>query len=303
MPLVSVVIPVYNHEKYVAECIDSALGQTYRDFEVVVVDDGSTDRTPEILDRYAGRITRIRQENRGGAAALNTAILHARGEFIAWVSSDDVYMPTMLEEQVRFFAAHPEIGLAYTDFYLIDGQGVILHEERSPFYCDRRAFLQNLLACNFINGSSVMFRRKCIDAAGGFDETMRYHADGNLWFRMLRHCAFGHIALPLLKYRWHDTNLSHHTRGMRAYLKLHYRKIFAMYAPEELVSYADRSGTANFLLAGMLIRQQGLYGLGLEKIMEGLRRGLDMQGLKALCACLRDIPLRVADDLCRVIAS
>jgi hypothetical protein len=143
-----------------------------------------------------------------------------------------------------------------------------------------------------------------MDAAGGFDETMRYHADGNLWFRMLRHCAFGHIDRLLLKYRWHESNLSHHSRRMKEYLDLHYRKVFAIYSPDELAPHAAHPGTANMLLAGTLIRNQGLYGLGLEKLWEGLRhRRMDAQGFRALCSCLGDIPRRFAGDLYRTIAS
>lgn len=304
MPKVSVIIPVYNHEQYVAECIDGVLAQTFRDFEVVVVDDGSTDRTPEILSRYAGRIKAVRQENKGGAAALNTAIRHATGEFIAWVSSDDVYLPTMLEEHVRFFSAHPEIGLAYTDFCLIDGKGVVTREVRSPFYSNKKEFLQNLFAGNFINGSSVMFRRTCMEAAGGFDEQMRYHADGNLWFRMLRYCDFGHIPRILLKYRWHETNLSHHTRAMGEHLLLHYRKIFSLYSAVDLVPNVSRAGTAHFILAGVLIKNQGLYRLGLQHIATGLtQQPVDAQGIKALCAAVMNIPRRAIGELYRRMAS
>jgi len=272
MRRVSVIIPVFNHEKYIAECVESVLGQTYRDFEVVVVDDGSTDRTPEILKRYGDRIRYIRQSNRGGAGALNTAIRNSRGEYIAWLSSDDVFLPAKLEEQVAHFEQHPEVDVTYTDFLVIDGEGKVTGEVRSPYYPDKKRFRYEMFVGNFVNGSSVMFRRKCIEETGYFDEEMRYHADGNMWFRMLKRHEFGHIPIPLLKYRWHDTNISHHFRGMRKYLDLYYRKILKAYPCEEIFPDGGEPGEANLALGSILLRHHRLYSLGFSLLCEGIKR-------------------------------
>src|SRR2546428_1998680 len=133
-PLVSVVIPVYNQERYIAEAVDSVLRQTYPDVELVVVDDGSTDRTPEIVKGYGSRLRYMHQDNSGAATALNRGIQAASGELVGWLSSDDVYEPTKVERQVELFASRPEISLAYTDFNVIDADGKVILPGGSPIY-------------------------------------------------------------------------------------------------------------------------------------------------------------------------
>jgi glycosyltransferase involved in cell wall biosynthesis len=238
-----VVVPVYNQERYVAECVASALDQTFADREVVVVDDGSTDRTPEILAAFGDRIRYVRQENRGAAAALNHGVRLARGEYVAWLSSDDVYLPRKLERQVALLDADPAVDLVYTDFCEIDGEGRLLREIRSPYYADRHEFARRLLWNNFVNGSSVLLRRRAFDAAGGFDESMRLHADGTMWFRLLKNGRFGHVPEMLLKYRWHAGNASHDGAAMRRYLVDYYDRVLGSWSLEELFGdRADRPG-------------------------------------------------------------
>jgi glycosyltransferase involved in cell wall biosynthesis len=302
MPKVSVIVPVYNHEKYIAECVESVLNQTYRDFEVVVVDDGSTDRTSEILKRFKDKIRYIWQVNKGGAAALNTAIKNSKGEYIAWVSSDDIFMPAKLEEQIRYFDSNPDVDLTYTDFYIIDGKGEIKQEICSPYYEDKRTFIYNLLIGNFINGSSVMFKRNCIDKVGYFDEEMKYHADGNMWFRMLKHFKFGHIPKLLLKYRWHESNLSHHSKNMKRFLYLHYEKVFKIYSADELFPFSTHLGSAYFNIAKILLERHGLYSLAFSKLLEGFgSRPWNVQCLKAIIVFLAIIPQRIFIDFRRRI--
>ena len=254
-------IPVYNQERYVAECVESALDQTYRDHEVVVVDDGSTDRTPEILAAFGGHIRSIRQENRGAAAALNHGIREARGEYVAWLSSDDVFLPRKLERQVALLDHDRGIDLVYTDFYEIDGEGQVLREVKSPHYGDRREFVRRMLWNNFVNGSSVLFRKSAFEAAGGFDESMRLHADGTMWFRMLKHGSFGHVAEPLLKYRWHAGNASHDHAGMQRYLVDYYRRALALFPIEEI--FADRPTAEAHRELGDLLSYRRLYGMAI----------------------------------------
>jgi glycosyltransferase involved in cell wall biosynthesis len=114
-PLVSVVIPTYNYARFVSEAVDSVLAQTYPSLEVVVVDDGSTDDTREVLARYGDRIRYIYQPNAGLPAARNTGIKAARGEFIGLLDSDDVFHPRKFELQMRYMLAHPEVGMLATD--------------------------------------------------------------------------------------------------------------------------------------------------------------------------------------------
>jgi glycosyltransferase involved in cell wall biosynthesis len=126
MPAISVIIPTYNRAALLREAIDSTLRQTFRDFEILVVDDGSRDATPEVARDYAGRIVYICQENRGCNAARNTALLRARGEYIALLDSDDLYLPYALELMHGLLGRFPQAGFAYTDF-------MILREGRPPF--------------------------------------------------------------------------------------------------------------------------------------------------------------------------
>jgi len=208
-PIVSVVIPVYNHEEYIRESVESALGQDYDNLEVVVVDDGSTDATPEVLKTFGSRIRCIRQGNQGTAAALNTGIQHARGSLIAWLSSDDLFLPGKIKRQLMELNKNPSLTLVYTDSIVIDAHGRELKAARCTSTPSKDLALE-LLKRNFINGSSVLIRRDCFEQVGLFDESLPTDSDGDMWFRLLKNGhEFGHVPVPLVKYRWHSSNLSH----------------------------------------------------------------------------------------------
>ncbi len=215
-PSVSVVIPVYNHEKYIRESVESALNQDYDNFEVIVVDDGSTDNTSLILKEFDNRIVYIRQKNQGTAAALNKGIKNAKGKLIAWLSSDDLFLPEKIKYQVRKLHNEPSLALVYTDWIMIDSQGQELKVVNSRLP-PSESFVREMLRVNFINGSSVLIRRSSFEKVGYFDETLPTDSDGDMWFRLLKNgYQFGHIPLPLIKYRWHSSNLSHKSRMHQA---------------------------------------------------------------------------------------
>jgi len=208
-PLVSVVIPVYNDEQYIQECLESVLNQDYENLEIIVVDDGSSDSTPKILQTFDKRLHYIHQENRGTAAALNKGIQNANGELIAWLSSDDLFLPKKIERQVEQFLKNPLLELVYTDWIMIDSHGQELKSVHCPSPPAER-FVIEMLKNNFINGSSVIIRRECFERVGYFDETLPADSDGDMWFRMLKKgCHFGHVPITLVKRRWHSGNLSH----------------------------------------------------------------------------------------------
>ncbi|HBR16749.1 MAG TPA: hypothetical protein DD725_03930 [Deltaproteobacteria bacterium] len=296
MSKVSVVIPVYNQEAYIAECIESVLAQTCRNFEIVVVDDGSTDETPHVLAKYAGKVKMICQGNSGGASALNTAIRNSSGEYIAWVSSDDVFLPTKLEEQIKFFNTYPDIDLVYTDFYVIDSKGNILEEVYCRSFDDRREALLNMINRCYINGSTVMFKRSCIDRVGCFDESFRYSADWDLWFRMLWNFKFGHIAKPLIKYRVHAANLTHHFKEMKKYELLFYKKILDKYPLEEVFAKGSNRNCVNSDMAGILLKH-GLYGFSFSKLLDSLKLEQLQDSLRALLLFLFRFPFYLAVDV------
>ena len=208
MPLVSVIVPVYNMDKYVAETIDSVLSQTFQDVEVIVVDDGSTDQTPSILARYGSRIGVIRQENRGCPAALNRGIREARGQWIAWVSADDVWEPTKLKRQVDATRDSRHAGVLYTDYVYIDKDGKVLSGEHFPCPITRRKTILRLIRRCFVNGSSTLINRNVFEAVGLYDENDRLTFDWDMWLRIALVYKFFHVPEPLVRYRIHSEQSS-----------------------------------------------------------------------------------------------
>lgn len=204
----SVVVPAYNQEAYIAECLDSILGQTFRDFEVIVVDDGSTDRTPEILSRYGETIRVIRQDNRGGAAALNAGIRSAAGEWIGWLSADDVWEPSKLERQVEAIRRASDVRLVYSDYIYIDAHGNYLSREHFPCPPTRTKVMLKLIRRCFINGSSTLIHRDVFARVGVYDERDRLTPDWDLWLRVALAFRIAHVAEPLVRYRLHGEQTS-----------------------------------------------------------------------------------------------
>ncbi|HKZ63072.1 MAG TPA: glycosyltransferase [Thermoplasmata archaeon] len=213
-PYVSAIIPVYNQERYLGSAIDSVLGQSFRDTEVLVVDDGSTDRTPEIIAAYGSRVRRFRKPNGGGASALNLGIREARGTWIAWLSSDDLWEPTKLERQVAAVRSQPDAAFSYTDAYVIDSDGRIVERQYLPNPKGRRARMLLLARGCFINGIGVLIRKDVFEAVGLFDEADRLTYDYDLWFRIAPRYEFLHVPEPLVRYRVHPGQASKNLAAM-----------------------------------------------------------------------------------------
>ena len=203
MVKVSVIIPVYNGEKYISEAIDSVLNQTYKDFEIIVIDDGSRDNTPKILKEYGDKIRWKSQEHKGQASALNEGINMAKGKYIAYLDADDVFLPERLEIEVKYLDAHPDVGLVYSDFYKIDKNGKIRRIIKSR---PQDNFV--LLQINYITRIAVMHRRECLNEVGLFDESITGDDDWDMWIRISEKFKMGYIDKPLAKYRIHGGNIS-----------------------------------------------------------------------------------------------
>ena len=214
LPLVSIIIPTFNQDKYIQFCIDSCLKQTYNNIEIIVVDDGSTDSTPEILAGYGGKIKVITQQNKGAAQALNNGILQSNGFFVGWLSSDDAYLPEKIAMQVKQFHFDASVDISYTDWFSIDSKGIIIKEVKSPYF--ESDFLKNLLWGNFINGSSVLMKKSVWEDAGGFNTSLVADVDGFMWHKLLLEGKkFGHVAESLVYYRTHSLNQSSNMPLMR----------------------------------------------------------------------------------------
>ena len=208
-PLVSVVIPVYNGEQWVGTAIESALAQTYRNLEIIAIDDGSRDRSLEVLQRYAlsdPRVRVLQQTNQGVARARNNGIQQARGDLIAPLDADDVWLPQKIERQVEaLMSAGPNTGFVYCWWAWIDHDGALL--DRSPRWHIKGNVFEFLLQINFTGNASVpLFRKACILEAGGYNDKLAAAKAGGCedWELVLRIAARHDVAVVpaiLLGYR------------------------------------------------------------------------------------------------------
>lgn len=214
-PLVSVVIPTYNRRRHLVEAIESVLAQTYQPLELIVVDDGSTDGTQEALSGYGDRVRVLRQENRGPSAARNWGIAHASGAFVAMLDSDDLWHPRKIEKQMAVMQEKPEVGLVFCRLTHLDQTTGRSSINRYP--PDLRGDLRRrLLERNYIANSSVLVRKACFEKVGGYDETMKWAEDWDLWIRISRYFQFDFVDEPLLWLRRQGDNLQQQIERMHA---------------------------------------------------------------------------------------
>jgi hypothetical protein len=187
-PFFSIVVPVYNHERYIAAALDSLLLQSDEDWEAIVVNDGSMDSTPAIIESYAHRDSRIRvfhKPNGGTASALNHAIRQTRGSWVCWLSSDDLFLPDKLAVHREWIQRHPECGYFLTDFMTLNDATGEKGAPYTTFVPDTRWMALDLLAVNYVNGISICVRRGLFDQCGLFDGAAGYGQDYDLHLRML----------------------------------------------------------------------------------------------------------------------
>jgi glycosyltransferase involved in cell wall biosynthesis len=186
-PAISIIIPAYNVEPVIAETLASVQQQTFRDFEAIVVDDGSEDRTSEIVRQFVEKDARfilLRQENAGVSAARNAALKRARGELIAFLDADDIWFPEKLTCQIAMFRQDPRVNFTFTNFVFGNGQ-----QNWGPFYRKRKPLpegnpLRQLISANLFATPTVVTRRAGIVAAGGFDSNLALAEDWDMWLRM-----------------------------------------------------------------------------------------------------------------------
>ncbi len=244
---VSIVLPAYNCEDTIAAAVESCLAQTYGDVEIIVVNDGSTDSTPQVVGRFGARIRVLNQDNAGLAAARNAGTRAATGEYVAWMDGDDLAAPARLLIQVGVLASRPAIALVSSDFSaFVTGepdfdpshiaayyhsvsrlggmarvywqQDVIASQDAAgdmPIAVRWADVYESLLWGNFVHPPTVMVRRSVFDRAGFFDETIRYSSDYDLIIRIARTGPFAFVDAPLLRYRISATQLSHAAAGGR----------------------------------------------------------------------------------------
>jgi glycosyltransferase involved in cell wall biosynthesis len=209
-PVISVLMSVYNAERYLRPALDSILAQSFGEFEFIIIDDGSSDRSPQVLREYAGRDPRIRltvRPNRGLTRTLNEAIELAYGEFLARMDCDDVALPDRFERQVAALRADPSLVCVGGAFELIDGKGRLLTRLRPP--TDDTTIQQLLLKGHTaICHPAAMMRRDAVAKVGGYDLYFKTTQDLDLWLRLGEVGRLGNVPEVVLKFRQHESSVS-----------------------------------------------------------------------------------------------
>lgn len=200
-PLVSVVIPVYNCAPFLAQAIESALAQSHRRVEIIVVDDGSIDATPEILRQYAPRVQVITQANEGVSSARNVGIRASRGDYIAFLDSDDTWHAEKLERQVALFHT-PSVGLVHCAMHVVDTDGRVIGTDRTGL---RGKVLREIALLEGTavqgGGSGAVVRKSVFETVGLFNTNLSTSADWDMWRRIACHYEIDMVRKPLVRYR------------------------------------------------------------------------------------------------------
>jgi glycosyltransferase involved in cell wall biosynthesis len=216
MPAISVIIPTYNCGRFLAESLDSVFAQTFRDFEVIVVDDGSTDDTSSVLAGYAGRLTVVAGGHGGLSSARNLGLARATGDWVAFHDADDVALPDRFTFATHYLATHPEYDTIFCNGErMAPGTGRLVPAE---FF--HRSTTRALDAEDLFLGYPVYFQgslvpRRAFVAAGSFDATLRVQPDIEYGYRLLAHCRAAIVDRVVFRYRWHTTNNSGDRLGGR----------------------------------------------------------------------------------------
>ncbi len=285
MPRVTVVIPTYNRASLLPRAIRSVLAQTFSDFELLIVDDASSDNTEEVVAGFAGpQISHIRrQRNRGLAAARNTGIAAARGEFIAFLDDDDEWLPRKLETQVAIFDAAPaRVGAVHCGSVTIvseTGKTVVRLRPtcRGNLY-PRLRYFPNFLS---IGGSTLMFRRGCFGRVGLFDEQFVVHQQYEMWFRVAREFEFESTPEVLVRCYLHgeashiSDNLPRRIDATEKFVAKHF---------EELRKY-PKDLRRHYLRIGMMCTHAGQPRAGREWLARSMRLGFFQPKAWLYCAC------------------
>lgn len=213
-PKVSVVIPVYNGTNFMREAVDSALNQSYKNIEIIVINDGSTDETEQIALSYGDKIRYFRKENGGQSSALNFGIAQMTGDYFSWLSHDDVYLPDKIEKQIDFLRYSPDKkAILYSDFESIDKDSRIISKHQIPVSMTNNIRYQFLTAKSIIHGCSTLIHKTCFESCGVFELDNPNTSDVRLFYRMSEKYQFVHIPKILVQGRVHYGQMSYVRSG------------------------------------------------------------------------------------------
>ena len=276
IPAVSVVMAVHNGERWLAETLASLSAQTFGDFEVVVIDDGSTDGSAAILAAAAGRDARYRvvtQTNCGLVASLNRGLAEARALLVARIDADDVAEPERFAKQVAFLATRPEVAAVGSAIRIIDGDGRFLRMQTYP--CGPEAVAKAMLRGCALAHPAVMMRRAAVQAIGGYREAFRHAEDYDLWLRLGDSHALDNLPEPLLRYRRHGGSVSFRHRQHQA-LATYVARYFAQ---ERRAGRAEPTIAHDRPLPAHILSQLGISASArAEFVQESLRAALSPPG-------------------------
>lgn len=301
MSTVSVVIPAYNQGHFLGEAIESVLAQTYPDFEILVVDDGSTDDTAVIAQSYTDpRIRYIYKENGGLSSARNAGLRQAKGEYISYLDSDDCFLPQKLARLVAELEAAPAIGLAAGQALLMDEHGRQLGKKFD------RPLPENpveLLLGNPLHVGSVLLRREWQEKAGFFDETLRSYEDWDMWLRLaLAGCRMRYVPEPVSLYRFHSAQMTRDGRQMTTATFAVLDKLFNKFVmPDEWQAMRDKAYSRARLRGAAQAYHAGAYTEGQEHLAQAVALSPDLlaengQPLANAIAAWTNLP-KIADPL------
>lgn len=205
---VTVIIPTHNRANYLAEAINSVLGQTYKNYEIIVADDGSTDSTSEIIKQFGDKIRYFYQQNRGPSAARNTGIKNARGDLVAFIDSDDLWLPDKLSQQVQLFDKNHRLGLVSSAYYSCDSNLNVTRVIKEDKLTDKKHILKKLFIRNIFPTPTVLVKKECFEKVGLFNESYGFAEDWEMWVRIALEYDLAYIETPLCQCRRHNSSIT-----------------------------------------------------------------------------------------------
>jgi len=266
-PLVTIVIPTFNHSEYLIESIDSVLSQTYPNVELIVLDDGSTDNTIDLLKKYGDRIYWQSHKNMGQANTLNKGWSIAKGEILGYLSADDVLKPDAVKNSIDYLNQHPDVVVCYCDFDLIDPNSKIIRKVNAPEY-DYKDMLTKLICPP---GPGTFFRKSVFKHLGGWNTSLKRFPDYEYWLRVGLLGKFGHLSENLAAFRVHENSQSFSkvdydraeevVRVIEDYFELNV-------IPYELVSLKQKAISNATFVASQIHLRSGRYRVGLSRFVD-----------------------------------
>lgn len=300
----SVIVPMYNAKTYIGKTIDSVLPQLADDMELLIIDDGSTDGSADIVKAYLrDNVRYIRIPNSGGPSKpRNEGIRQARGEIIFVFDADDLMLPGKIRAELDAFAAHPDAAMAFTDFCSIDEHDQLLNADYLKTYDFMQRHRQagtkavriasqdayrSLAFENYVGTSSVAIRKQVLNAVGGFDETLRNSDDRDMWFRIARQYDVLYVPSVLHSYRVHTQSISHRSSRARVDSKVAVLKKQLPYAPDAGFSRQIMNLCAdNYFSLAWECKKQGDAAEGLSNLFQSMRFQLKPRQFKLLASLL-----------------